>query len=161
MYVSEDALEFEFDFSIASGSALLSDTTIGFGLGDRTLVSSASRDPMNTGTAIPAAGVFLYRAPVPSGGFWIAQTLKPGGGGSGTFTAVAVAENAPHRWKVAIVGTAASDDGVARVIHYIDGVQVANHAHDMTGAFLSPFFRIQGDQADVTVLEISPINRPI
>ena len=153
-YMSDDLLEYECDISL-TGPALLSDTTIGVGLGDGTLVSSSSVASMDTTGATPV-GAWIYRPA--SQGFWYVRTVAPGGGPSpATITAVVATVNSPLRWKVVIAGTAASDDGTARVLHYINGALVANHAVNMNGASLFPFQRIQGDQPDVSVLEVGPV----
>lgn len=154
MYVSEGSIEFEFDFSVGFGSTIASNTHVGFGLGSGTFVSSGSVNVINQGTAIPSSGAFLYRDSGSSN--WIAQTLKPGGGSSNINTGIPL-DNVVHRYKIVMVGTADSDDATARVLHYLDGALVLNGAIDLETAFLYPFFRIGGNQADNTLLAISAI----
>jgi hypothetical protein len=124
-----------------AGVGTLEDTdTYALGFGDGTLVSSASVGKDDVGTAAPV-GAYLVKKSGAS--VWSAMTHTPGGGGGST-TSLALVGNDPHRYRVEIIRAAASDDNVDRVIHYIDGAVVANHAVAMDGAMLTPYIRTAG-----------------
>lgn len=129
--------------------------SIGFSAG--TLVAGADVGACNTGAMVSNAGAYLVKLTGASN--WTVLTRAAGGGGSSA-TTIAVAADTPVRYRVEIMRAATSDDGTnARVIHYVNGVEVANHLFDMVGVMLTPFFRTSGQYSGPNVHSVFNVGR--
>jgi hypothetical protein len=154
--MKDAAVVYDAWFSVTDGGGsgtLLGNTSIALGLGNGTVISGASVSPIRQGSAV-YPGAYLCREPGQS--VW--HAVSHGNSGSTVdITAIPASINAPRKYTIAVLGATASDDGTARVIHFIDGAVVANHAVSLANVFLSPFQRMTANQGEVAVLETNMI----
>lgn len=128
------AMEASFAVNSANGNNV---PAWGTGAGD--FVSGGSYDEIDTGGAIPNGAAYFAHSN--GSGFWKCVSRTAGGSALSTTTAVAFAANTVHRGRIAIYGATSHPSATARVIFYIDGAEVANHAHSLVGVSLFPFAR--------------------
>lgn len=136
------------------GGALPSGFSAAWGFGDGGFVASSSTDGIDLPGASPNGSAYFARQNGAS--VWRCVSRTPGGAMTSTDT-VSAALDSPHRGRIEIVGPGASDDGTARVLFYVDGALVANHAHDLTNAPLSPFFRSTSGAVAPQLLNMGPV----
>jgi hypothetical protein len=155
MIVMPDAATIiEGSFSLNSGASVVSTFTAAWGFGDGAF-SGGGTDAINTGAAVPNGAAYFCKET--AGTVWRCTSRTPGGSAINTNTSIAIALEEPHRWRIEILGGNAADDTTARVIFYIDGVVVANHAHSLVNAPLSPFARATNTNATAHVLNLGPV----
>jgi hypothetical protein len=147
------ALVFECDFSINGGSGPQTGTYASFGLGDGTLAANRTMGSIS-GSGAVAYGAYLEGN---GGGNWTAYSRPNGGANSITSTSVAVARDAPHRWRCYVVGTSDSDDTTARVIQLVDGVVKSNDTVSLLNQMLYPFVRMYSSMGEVCSLALGPL----
>jgi hypothetical protein len=146
--VTDSVLVMETRICLArNGGSGVKESNSGFavGFGDGTLVSGS-----NTGTDVPCA----YGAWIRSNGSdtnW--EVFTKDGSTVDASLGPAFAVDTPVRWRVVIVGANAPADLTPRVLHFINGILVANHAVNLVGKMLSPFFRATATQGESLVLK--------
>lgn len=147
-------LEAAFSPNVPSGG-LVSAWTAAWGFGGGGWISGASTDAINTGAAVPNGSAYFCREA--GGTVWRCTSRTPGGSAIHTNTAVAVTADTAVRGRIEVVGAGASDDATARVLFYLGGALVANHAHSLVNAPLSPFARSANGNAGLNLLNIGPM----
>lgn len=156
VYMGQASFEMEWAFSLDAGGGSgvpLSNTGWAMGISFGGVVSGNSPDPIRGGTA-DYQGFYIYGRG--SDAQWSALVDNGSDPGVGVSTGVGIVVNQPHFAKLVIVGTSAGDDGAARCLLFIDGVNVVNEAITMAGKLITPFFRVNASQGEVMKLSIGP-----
>lgn len=137
----------DFDFMVSASSGPAADTGYAIGIGDGTVSS---------GTLSPVGAVIFTNGPV--GTAWSSYVKIPAGSPVSGSLGVTLALNAVHRARIDVVPASESDDGVARVIFYIDGVVAANVTADMSTASFFPYIDVVGASTSVrSQLYVGPL----
>jgi hypothetical protein len=131
--------------------------TYSIGFSGGTLVSSADTSACDTGAMSSVAGAYLVK--LTGNTTWtVVDRAVGGGGGASTATGVTVTADTPLRYRVEILRAAAAGDNAVHVIHYVNGTAI-DHATDMDGAMLVPFFRTSGQYSGPNVHSVLNVGR--
>lgn len=157
---SSGILSLDFDFSINSGTgSIKSDSTFAMGWGDGTLISGSAAGPINT-SAVPN-GAYLCINPGDTTFSFEARntTLSTV---SGFTTGVTITVNTVYRARIILAPASVADNATTTIFVYLSTgsttslVLQTTTGANMSGIFLTPFFRVSSHSGETYGLSIGP-----